>query len=115
MMNMEVKINPQFYKKLDKSLVKESMEETIKKTTDEANIRCKTTCPYDTGELSRAHKTEITGEEGLVRNDIEYAPYVIHGTSRMNARNYPQQVINELLSENYMNNTFKKEYKKHGV
>lgn len=115
MINVDVQINPQFYKKLSKELVKECVAETISKTTNEANERCKSTCPYDTGNLSRGHEADIGDEEGYVRNDVEYAPYVIYGTSFMAPRNYPQEVVNELSSKNYMSNTFKKELLKHGV
>ena len=46
---------------------------------------------------------------------MNYAVYVVHGTSKMPARNYPQTVANELSKENFMSNNFLKELKKQGV
>lgn len=126
MMTMEVKINPSFYKKIAHEAVKKAEAETIKKTTLEAESRFKKRAPGPgnqlpgttykaSGDLRRGHSSEISEEEGLIRNGQKYAPYVIHGTSKMPARNYPLQVVNELSSENYMSNTMKKELKNNGV
>lgn len=115
MIDIEVKINPSFYKKLDKSIIKKCEAITIRNTTLEAESRCKKTCPYDTGALMRGHSSDISDEEGFVKNGQHYWVFVVSGTSKMKARNYPQKVANGLSSENYMSRTFKTQLKNMGV
>ena len=126
MIDIDVKINPSFYKKLGKDLVKKCEATVIKKTTLEAENRCKKKSPGPgnqlpgttykaSGHLRRGHSSEISDEEGLVKNSQNYAVYVVHGTSKMPARNYPKEVANELATEKYMSNIFKSELRKQGV
>jgi hypothetical protein len=126
LINIDVKINPSFYKKVNPSIVKQCEASTIKKTTLEAENRCKKISPGPgnqlpgttykaSGNLRRGHSSEISEEEGLVKNNMNYAVYVVHGTSKMPARNYPQTVASELSKENFMSNNFLKELKKQGV
>ena len=115
MIDIEVKINPSFRKKLDSAIIKECKAITIKNTTLEAESRCKKICPYETGALMRAHSSEISDEEGLVKNGQHYVVYVVFGTVKMEARNYPQVVANSLYSECYMSRTFKTQLVKKGV
>lgn len=115
MIDIEVKINPSFYKKLDKSIIKKCEAITIRNTTLEVESRCKKTCPYDTGALMRGHSSDISDEEGFVKNGQHYWVFVVFGTSKMKARNYPQKVANGLSSENYMSRTFKTQLKNMGV
>lgn len=126
MIDIDVKLNPSFYKKLNAGIVKKCEAETIKKTTLEAENRCKKISPGPgnqlpgtdykaSGNLRRGHSSEISEEQGLVKNNMNYAVYVVHGTSKMPARNYPQTVAGELSNENFMSNTFLKELKKQGV
>ncbi|MBQ9025201.1 MAG: hypothetical protein IJ104_02310 [Methanobrevibacter sp.] len=124
--NIEIQINPSFYKKLAHSAVKEAESQVIKDTTLEAESRCKKQSPGPgnqlpntdykaSGNLRRGHSSEISAEEGLVKNNMNYWVYVVHGTSKMPARNYPQKVANELSSEHYMSNAMKKALKQKGV
>ena len=126
MINIDVKINPSFYKKVAANIVKKCESATVKKTTLEAENRCKKKSPGPgnqlpnttykaSGALRRGHSSEISEEEGLVKNSQNYAVYVVHGTSKMPARNYPKQVANELASEKFMSKAFTSELKKQGV
>jgi len=126
MIDIEVKINPSFYKKVNHNILKKCEANTISKTTLEAENRCKKKSPGPgnqlpnttykaSGHLRRGHSSEITPEEGLVKNNQNYWVYVVHGTSKMPARNYPKQVMNELYSEKFMSRLFKSELKKQGV
>jgi len=115
MVDIEVKINPSFYKKTSSSILKQCVANTIRNTTLEAEKRCKTKAPYQTGNLRRSHSSEISAEEGRVKNSANYAVYVVHGTSKMEARNYPLEVANELASEKYMSKSIEKELRKKGV
>ena len=126
MIDIDVKVNPSFYKKIAHNIVKEAESQTIKKTTLEAENRCKKKSPGPgnqlpgtqyraSGNLRRGHSSEIHDDEGLVKNDMNYWIYVVFGTSKMSARNYPKDVANELSSEQYMSNAFLNELKKKGV
>ena len=115
MIDIDVDIESSFRKKVNHSIIKECEAITIKNTTLEAERRCKKVCPYDTGALMRGHSTSISNEQGLVRNRQDYWVFVVFGTSKMEARNYPQVVVNSLHSENYMSRTFKTQLVKKGV
>ena len=126
MMTMEVKLNSSFYKKLNQAAVKAAEKVTIRNTTLEAERRCKIQAPGPgnqlpgttykaVGNLRRGHSSEISDEEGLVKNSQKYWVYVVYGTSKMPARNYPKKIVSELSSENYISRTMISELKKQGV
>ena len=46
----------------------------------------KRNCPVDTGRLQGSIQHEVKGKEGIVGTNVEYAPYVHEGTSRMPGR-----------------------------
>lgn len=115
MIDIDVVIEPSFYKKVNGSVIKECTAVTIENTTLEAESRCKKVCPFETGALMRGHSTTISEEMGTVHNQQEYWVFVVFGTSKMEARNYPQLVANSLCSENYMSRTFKTQLVKKGV
>ena len=124
--NVEFKINPSFYKKVDSATLKASLSEAIRNTTLEAEKRCKIEAPGPgnqlpgttyraSGNLRGSHSTNISNTEGQVRNSAKYAVYVIHGTSKMPARNYPQKIVNALSSEHYMTRTLLTSLRNKGV
>ena len=115
MIDIEVKINPSFYEKVDHRIIKEAESTTIKNTTLKAESECKKEAPYDTGALRRGHSSEISDDEGLVISGQGYWVYVVFGTYKMDANNYPQRVVNGLASEQFMSRTFVSELKKKGV
>lgn len=112
---ISIDFNPSFYKKTDSNIVKKCIAETIKETTLEAEKRCKEKAPYDTGNLRRSHSSDYGEEEGLVRNSAKYVEYVVYGTYKMEARNYPSEVCKELGQNKYMSNRFKQHLKDKGV
>ena len=126
MIDIDVKINPQFYKKVNHNILKRAEATTIRNTTLEAEKRCKVQAPGPgnqlpnttykaSGNLRRSHSTKITDDEGQVKNSAKYAVHVVHGTRKMPARNYPKKVANELASENYITRTFLTELRRDGV
>ena len=126
LISIDVKIEESFRKKINHAAVKAAEEIAIRNTTLEAEKRCKVQAPGPgnqlpgtkyraSGNLRRSHSTQISKEQGLVKNTAKYAVYVVHGTSKMPARNYTQTVANELSKENFMSNNFLKELKKQGV
>jgi len=126
LLDLEIKVNPSFYKKVNHEVIKLVESETIMRTTLEAEKRCKIKAPGPgnqlpgtkykaVGRLRRSHSTKISSSEGLVKNSTNYAVYVIHGTRKMPARNYPQEVVNELVSEQYMSRTMLTGLRRRGV
>jgi hypothetical protein len=124
--DIDVKLEDSFYKKINHSVVAACEAETIRKTTLEAERRCKVQAPgpgnqlpgtkYKAiGRLRRSHSTKISKDEGLVKNSTNYWRYVVFGTSKMPSRNYPQKIANELSSEQYITRTMLTELRRKGV
>ena len=124
--NIDVQLEPSFRKKINHAAVKSAEEVAIRNTTLEAEKRCKIQSPGPgnqlpgttyraSGNLRRSHSTQISSNQGLVKNNAHYRWYVIFGTSRMPARNYPQKIVNELSSENYITRTVLTELRRRGV
>lgn len=61
----------------------------------------KLNCPVDTGRLRNSITHERDDEEGQVQigTNVEYAPYVEYGTSRMDAQPYLEPAILDNISE----------------
>lgn len=61
----------------------------------------KLNCPVDTGRLRNSITHERDDEEGQVQigTNVEYAPYVEYGTSRMKAQPYLEPAILDNISE----------------
>ena len=126
MIEISVDFQPSFYKKINHAAVQAAEETTIKNTTLEAEKRCKIQAPGPgnqlpgtkykaVGRLRRSHSHNISREEGQVKNSTNYWRYVVLGTSKMPARNYPQKIANQLSSEKYMTRTMLTELRRKGV
>ena len=98
--NVTVHYNEGYYFKLNSNNYIKAEEDTIREIVSEAEMGCIDEAPVDTGLLRDSHYSEIDGLSGRVLNDVEYAVYVIYGTSRQSANNYPQRVLNS-ISGNY--------------
>lgn len=126
MIDISVDIEPSFRKKINRQAVKKAEQITIKNTTFEAEKRCKIEAPGPgnqlpgtkykaSGRLRLSHSSKISDEEGQVKNSTNYWRYVVFGTSKMRARNYPQKIAKQLSSERYMTRTFLTELRRMGV
>lgn len=126
MININVKLEKSFYEKINHAVIKECEAETVKKVTLEAEKQCKRYAPGPgnqlpgttykaVGRLRRSHTVSISPEEGLVKNSTDYWIYVVFGTSKMPARNYPKQVSGALAGSRYMSRTFLTELRRRGV
>ena len=126
MITIDVELEEGFRRKINHQAVKSAEQVGIKNTTLEAEKKCKIQAPgpgnqlpgtsyVASGNLRRSHSHRISTDEGQVRNNANYARYVIHGTSRMPARNYPQKVANEISSSNYFTRTVLTELRRRGV
>ena len=78
-----------------KSYKSERFEETIKKLAGGlakavlvVERQAKEDCPVDTGRLRASITSEVSGLEGKVGTNVEYAGFVEYGTSKMPAKPY---------------------------
>lgn len=65
-----------------KRRIESRMKEVCVTIMDDA----KRECPVDTGRLQGSITYAVDGQKGAVGTNVEYAPYVHNGTSRMPAR-----------------------------
>ncbi len=63
--------------------------EIVAKAAADIEARAKQVVPVDTGNLKNSIQTEMDGDlSASVGTNVEYAPYVEYGTSRMAAKPY---------------------------
>lgn len=84
--NIEVKIKDKEVLAQIDSLLEQKLREACVLVMDDA----KQNCPVDTGRLQGSITYAVEGKEGAVGSNVEYAPYVEGGTSRMAARHFLQ-------------------------
>lgn len=113
--NVEIDFTDSYKRKTNHKLIDQCVEQTIRKVTLKAEGNCKKESPVRTGKLMRSHSTHIRKDEGQVVNRASYAGYVVHGTSRMKANNYPSRVMNRLASQKFASKTFKEELHSKGI
>ncbi len=93
----------------------EAFGETIQEITQELETECRKECPVRTGNLRDGHFTSTTILEGNVHNHVEYAPYVIYGTSRQAPNNYPQRAKNNVMGKNDIASKLEDNLEKRGI
>ena len=102
-MPVEFTINDSFTKKTDASAYIEAMTE------------CQSECPVRTGNLRDSHSVESGEMEAAIHNSAYYWVYVVYGTSRMAANNYPQRAWNTIISQNVIEDVLKTKLKENGI
>ena len=82
--------------KLDarKNNIKQNIDKAVKTGALYLEKPLKQECPVDTSTMMRSIGSRQDGEaEWLCVARVEYAPYVIYGTSRQDANNFPARVV----------------------
>lgn len=59
----------------------------------------KLACPVDTGRLRNSISHAVDGKAAVIGTNVEYAPYVELGTSRMSAQPYLRPAVLEHIDE----------------
>ena len=113
MYKCEVLYKESLKRKIDPDLMEKIASNVIRQGTLEAERRCKTECPVKTGELKRGHSSNIRKLEGTVSNNVEYARFVIHGTSKQSPNNYPARVVKSMSTQKYVGRIARQELNKH--
>ena len=96
MFSIEIEFKESFYTKTTTTFYEDALKEGIEYATNAFVDACKDEAPVRTGRLSKGHYARMDGLTGVVGNDVEYAPYVIYGTSRQAPNNYPSRVASRM-------------------
>ena len=82
-----------------------SKDQAIEKALEMMGLQCekyaKMDAPKDTGRLQNSitHEVAMNEEAVYIGTNVEYAPYLEMGTSRMEARPYLKPAVNEHIDE----------------
>ncbi len=69
--------------------------------------------PVDTGNLITNHKLNQTSQlEKTIDNNVDYAQYVINGTSTIPPNDYPQRTIEYIINQGYIQKAVEDNVKK---
>lgn len=96
MIDIDIQFSNSFYKKLDSKNLLDSASKAIEYAGRECNEEIKKEAPVRTGRLRDGHELRGVGLQAVLVNNVEYFPFVVYGTSRQSANNYPQRVIGRL-------------------
>lgn len=114
-LNIQVEFTDSFNRKLNSMSLVEACSDTIQEATEDLLDEVKNECPVRTGNLRDGHFTSTTILRGNIHNNVEYAPYVIYGTSRQAPNNYPQRAHNKILSDDRITSYLIENMKAHGL
>ena len=114
-MPVEITINDSFNKKTDPEAYLEAIRGTVSEVSEKTMLECQSECPVRTGNLRDSHSVEADDMEATIRNSAEYWMYVVYGTSRMAANNYPQRAWNTIISQDVIGEVFKSKLKENGI
>lgn len=81
-------------KVLDSKILDEKKQEILLNNTLLLEEFCKIECPVDTGRMQSSISSVVTKDMGVVSAHVGYAKYVIDGTNRRVANNYPLRAVN---------------------
>ena len=117
MLNLDIKVdfNESYYRKLNSMSMVEACSDTIQEITQELLTEVKSECPVRTGNLRDGHFTSTTIMQGNIHNNVEYAPYVIYGTSRQSPNNYPQRALNKVMANDKIVTLLEDNMERHGL
>lgn len=73
----------------------EQVERAMEAVGLQAERHAKEECPVDTGRLRNSISHSVSGNSAYIGTNVEYAPYVEMGTSRMSAQPYLKPAATE--------------------
>lgn len=114
-LKFEAEFLPSFYNKLNRKAFEQAETQLIEKLTRELEFECVREAPVRTGALKESHYTVIDGLDSYVGVGVDYALYVIYGTSRQAPNNYPQRAVNTVISETYIRLLFEDYLRYNGI
>ena len=114
-MPVEITINDSFTKKTTPDSYIEAIKGTVNDVSQRTMEECQAESPVRTGNLRDSHSVESSDFEATIRNSAEYWIYVVYGTSRMSANNYPQRAWNTIISQDVIGEIFRNKLKEQGI
>ena len=114
-MGIEITINDSFNKKTDPEAYLKAISGTVNDVTERTMQECQEECPVRTGNLRDSHSFEAEDMSAAIHNSAEYWMYVVYGTSRMAANNYPQRAWNTIISQDIIGEIFKTKLNENGI
>ncbi|WP_405286363.1 HK97 gp10 family phage protein [Methanobrevibacter sp.] len=114
-MPVEITINDSFTNKTNPEAYSNAIRDTVSEVSEKTMEECQAECPVRTGNLRDSHSVESDGMEATIRNSAEYWIYVVYGTSRMSANNYPQRAWNTIISQDVIGEIFKSKLNENGI
>lgn len=117
MLNLDIKVEltDSYYRKLNSMTLVEACSDTIQELTTRLEEECRKECPVQTGNLRDGHFSSTTILQGNIHNHVEYAPYVIYGTSRQAPNNYPQRARNKVILSNTIQSVLEEHMRDKGL
>lgn len=114
-MGVEITINDSFIQKVNTDAYVKAISETVGEVTQRTMDECQNECPVRTGNLRDSHSIETDEMTGSIHNSAEYWVYVVYGTSRQSANNYPQRALNTIVSQDVISEIFKSKLNDNGI
>lgn len=114
-MPVEITFSDSYYKKFNAESYANAIKDTVKGVTEEGMVECQSECPVRTGNLRDSHLTEIDEYSGKILNTAHYCLYVVYGTYKMAANNYPSRAWNNMLSQGSVRTIFNENLSKYGI
>lgn len=88
MADLNIKGLKGLYERLDEVARLKGLQKGLTIATARVEGTAKDLCPVDDGTLRASITSKVEGEVGIVGTNVEYAPYVEFGTSKMGAQPY---------------------------
>lgn len=79
--------------------MKKTMERALEKIGMVGEAYAKEECPVDTGTLRNSISHAVDDNTAIIGTNVEYAPYVELGTSKMDARPYLRPAVENHIKE----------------
>ena len=114
-MGVEFTISDSFTNKTNTESYTNAIRDTLSEVIERTMAECQNECPVRTGNLRDSHSTSIDDFSGTITNSAEYWMYVVYGTSRMAANDYPQRAWNNIVSQDVIGEVFKSKLNENGI
>lgn len=96
MFEVEIEFTDSFHNKTNTEHYMDALQEALEYMGNEFLNALKDEAPVRTGRLRDGHYMNVSKDTVSIGNNVEYASYVIYGTSRQAPNNYPSRVASRM-------------------
>ena len=114
-MSFTYTINKSYYNKTDPNKYHKAIIDTVAEVANRTLDEFRVECPVRTGNLRDSHILSVDGLSASISNSAEYWRFVVYGTIKMAANNYPQRAWNTMVTQNIINTVFEEKLKENGI